>query len=210
MNLFFTIAIFFFVVFAQAQHSEKHIVFFEQGQAYISLQQLDSIKEIALKYKETINSRIVVFSYADDALDGDSNYRLSEQRALLLQQCLEREGVSREYLQIENKVRHITEQEGCGACAEILLTQDINFFNQNVNKAKISEFLINASSIDSQIFWVKPFENSLITTKEGVLIRIPHGAFATKDSSLLKLEMRFLKNKLDFGRRPQNKNVKDP
>lgn len=178
------------------QKDKKHIVYFEAGQASISLAQLDSIKKIA---KQTVsNNRFVVQAYANDAVNGDSNNRLSGRRAFLVQQCLEREGVSLAFMNVENKVRHTTESEGCGACVEILTTSDSNFFFQNIYHERLAEFLTSGSEIQTQIFWIKPYENALITTKEGVLVRIPQGALAVKDSSIVKLELRFLKNKWDM------------
>lgn len=183
---------------AWGQKDSKHIVYFEAGQSSISLAQLDSIKRLAKQSVAMPNSRFVVHTYANDALEGDANNRLSGRRAFLVQQCLEREGVSLAYMHVENKVRHETASEGCGACAEILMTTDSNFFFQNIYHERLTEFLTTGSEIQTQIFWIKPYENALITTKEGVLIRIPSNSLAVKDSSLVKLELRFLKSKWDM------------
>ncbi len=192
------ISLLLLVTVVQGQYNAKHTVYFERGQASISLGQLDSIKALASQSIATINGRIVVHSYANDALEGDSNQRLSGRRAYLVQQCLEREGVNLGHLQIENKVRHATEQEGCGACAEILLTTDSNFFFKNIYHEQIAEYLMEGSDVNAQTFWIRPFEDVVVTTKDGVLIRIPSGSLATQDSGLVKLDVRYLKNKWDM------------
>ncbi len=188
----------FYVTQLSAQKPVNHTVLFDEGQTSISLQQLDSLKEVAIQVKETEKGRVVVYSYANDAAEGDSNFRLSRRRAFLMLQCLEREGISMRNIQVENKVRHANESDACNACAEILITTDSNFFNQNLFHRRIATFLENESEIEVQTFWIHPFESSLITTKEGLLIRMPEGTLATKDSSLVKLEVRYLKNKWDM------------
>jgi hypothetical protein len=182
----------------RGQYNLKHTVYFENGQASISLEQLDSIKKLAKQSISTTNNRIVVHTYANDAFEGDSNYKLSGRRAYLVQQCLERAGINLGHMQIENKVRHIGSEEGCATCADILLTTDSNFVFQNVYHDQVAAFLMEGSNLNPETFWVRPFEDILVTTKEGLLVRIPKGTLATKDSGLVKLEVRYLKNKWDM------------
>lgn len=180
------------------QSDEKHLVYFEEGQAAISLQQLDSIKALAKKAMTSENGRIVVHTYANDALEGDQNDRLSGRRAYLVQQCLERAGIPLAYLQIKSNVHQKRGEEGCAACAEILVTTDSNFFSQNVYQDHIADFLMEESGVYAQTFWVNPFKNISVTTKDGVLIQIPAGALMTKDSGLVKLDVRFLKTRWEM------------
>jgi len=176
-----------------AQSENNHWVHFEPGQASISLLQLDSIKALAKAAMAKSNGRIVVHTYANDALEGDVNARLSGRRAYLVQQCLERAGVPLGHLQIENKVYPIN-VEDCASCAEIMVTTDSNFFSQNIYQDYVADFLIEGSGVVAQTFWIEPFKNVLVTTKDGVLIQIPAGTLATQDSGMVKLEVRFLKN----------------
>jgi len=198
MFLLLLINIVFFSAGMQAQYNVRHTVHFENGQASISLEQLDSIKKLAEQSISTTNNRIVVHAYANDAFEGDSNYKLSGRRAYLVQQCLERAGINLGHMQIENKVRHTPGEDGCATCADILLTTDSNFVFQNVYHDQVAAFLMEGSSINAETFWVRPFDDVLVTTKDGVLIRIPKGSLATQDSGLVKLEVRYLKNKWDM------------
>lgn len=199
MRLLLTIfSIALFTVTLIGQSNEKHLVYFEEGQASISLEQLDKIKALAKKSMKAANGRIVVHTYANDALEGDANDRLSGRRAYLVQQCLERAGVPLGYMQIENKIWQNSEKEGCEACAEILVTTDSNFFSQNIYQDHVADFLIEESGVEAQTFWVQPFENVSVTTKDGVLIQIPSGALMTKDSGLVKLEVRFLQTRWEM------------
>jgi hypothetical protein len=176
-----------------AQSENRYWVHFESGQASISLIQLDSIKVLAEAAMAKSNGRIVVHTYANDALEGDANARLSGRRAYLVQQCLERAGIPLEHLQIKNKVYPIN-MEDCASCAEITVTTDSNFFSRNIYQDYVADFLMEESAVLAQTFWIEPFKNVLVTTKDGVLIQIPAGTLATKDSGMVKLEVRFLKN----------------
>ena len=176
-----------------AQSEQKHWVHFESGKASISLAQVDRIKALAEAAMATSNGRIVVHTYANDALEGDANARLSGRRAYLVQQCLERAGMKLEHLQIKNKV-HPTAPESCTSCAEITVTTDSNFLSRNVYQDYVADFLMEESGVLAQTFWIEPFKNVLVTTKDGVLIQIPAGTLATKDSGMVQLEVRFLKN----------------
>lgn len=176
-----------------AQSENKQWVHFEPGKASISLLQLDSIKALAKAAMAKSNGRIVVHTYANDALEGDVNARLSGRRAYLVQQCLERAGMALEHLQIKNKVYPIN-SEDCASCAEITVTTDSNFFSQNIYQEYVADFLREGSAVLAQTFWIEPFKNALVTTKEGLLIQIPAGTLATQDSGMVKLEVRFLKN----------------
>lgn len=176
-----------------AQSENNHWVHFEPGQASISLLQLDSIKALAKAAMAKSNGRIVVHTYANDALEGDVNARLSGRRAYLVQQCLERAGMPLGHLQIENKVYPVN-VEDCASCAEIMVTTDSNFFSQNIYQDYVADFLIEGSGVVAQTFWIEPFKNVLVTTKDGVLIQIPARTLATQDSGMVKLEVRFLKN----------------
>jgi hypothetical protein len=195
MRLIFIIIIsaLWFKVELCAQSGNKHWVHFELGQASISLIQLDSIKVLAEAAIAKSNGRIVVYTYANDALEGDANARLSGRRAYLVQQCLERAGMPLEHLQIKNKVYPIN-MEDCASCAEITVTTDSNFFSRNVYQDYVADFLVEESGVHAQTFWIEPFKNVLVTTKDGVLIQIPAGTLATQDSGMVKLEVRFLKN----------------
>lgn len=181
----------------QAQPENKQWIHFEQGQASISLLQLDSIKEMAKVAMGKTNGRIVVNTYANDALAEDANNRLSGRRAYLVQQCLERAGMPLEHLQIKNKV-YSSNLEDCASCAEIMVTSDSNFFSQNIYQDYVANFLMEESGVITQTFWVEPFKNILITTKDGVLVQIPAGTLATQDSGMVKLDVRFLKNSWDM------------
>ncbi len=176
-----------------AQSENKHWVYFEPGQASISLVQLDSIKALAKVALAKANGRIVVHTYANDALEGDVNASLSGRRAYLVQQCLERAGVPLGHLKIENKV-YPTRLDDCASCAAITVTDDINFSSQNIYQEYVADFLIEGSGVLAQTFWIEPFKNTLVTTKDGLLIQIPAGSIATQDSGMVKLEVRFLKN----------------
>lgn len=176
-----------------AQSESKYWVHFESGKASISLVQLDSIKTLAKAAMAKKNGRIVVHTYANDALEGDVNTRLSGRRAYLVQQCLERAGMPLGHLQVKNKV-YTTNLEDCASCAEITVTTDSNFFSQNIYQDYVADFLMEESGVLAQTFWIEPFKNVLVTTKEGVLIQIPAGSLATQDSGMVKLEVRFLKN----------------
>lgn len=192
------IAIVFGVTMLYGQTETKHVVYFERGQASISLTQLDSIKAMVQEARQSPNARIVVHTYANDALEGASNQRLSGKRAYLLQQCLEREGVPLAHMQIENKIRSIGETEACGNCGKILITTDSNFFFQNVYHDQVADFLMDGSAVNAQTFWIRPFEEVLLTTKDGVIVQIPANALATKDSGLVKFDVRFLEQKWDM------------
>jgi hypothetical protein len=176
-----------------AQSENKHWVHFEPGQASISLIQLDSIKALATIALAKSNGRIVVHTYANDALEGDVNARLSGRRAYLVQQCLERAGIPLGHLQIENKVYPVNVDD-CASCAAITVTTDSNFYSQNIYQDYVADFLLEGSGVVAQTFWIEPFEDVLVTTKDGVLIQIPAGSIATRDSGMVKLEVRFLKN----------------
>lgn len=195
MRLIFIIIIstLWFKVELCAQSENRHWVHFELGKASISLEQLDSIKVLAEAAMAKSNGRIVVHTYANDALEGDANARLSGRRAYLVQQCLERAGIPLEHLQIKNKVYPIN-MENCASCAEITVTTDSNFYSRNIYQDYVADFLLEESAVLAQTFWIEPFENVLVTTKDGVLIQIPAGTLATKDSGMVKLEVRFLKN----------------
>ncbi|BDS14025.1 OmpA family protein [Aureispira anguillae] len=185
------------VVMVQGQSNEKHRVYFEQGQASISLEQLEEIKNLAKESMAKSNGRVVVHTYANDALEGDFNDRLSGRRAYLVQQCLERAGVPLGHMQIESKIQS-TSSENCSACAEILVTTDSNFFSQNVYQDHIADFLMEGSGVYAQTFWIHPFRDVELTTKDGVLIQIPSGALSARDSGLVKFEVRFLKTKWEM------------
>lgn len=172
-------------------------IHFENGQASISLMQLEELKKLAKEAIAAKSSRILVYSFANDAQTGDTNARLSGRRAYLVQQCLEREGISLAHMQVESKLNR-SEPLGCKACAEISLTTDENFLFRNIYQENLANFLIENSAVQVQSFWIKPFEDALVTTKEGVLIRIPKGSLATKDSLLVKIDVRFVKNKWDL------------
>jgi hypothetical protein len=176
-----------------AQSENKHWVHFEQGKASISLTQLDSVKVLAEAALAKPNGRIVVHTYANDALEGDANARLSGRRAYLVQQCLERAGIPLEHLQIKNKV-YSPNMETCASCAEIIVTTDSNFYSRNIYQDYVADFLMEESAVLAQTFWIEPFKNVLVTTKDGVLIQIPAGTLATRDSGMVKLEVRYLKN----------------
>ncbi|CAA6814806.1 MAG: Unknown protein [uncultured Aureispira sp.] len=176
-----------------AQLEQKHWVHFESGKASISLIQVDSIKALAEAAIAKSNGRIVVHTYANDALEGDANASLSGRRAYLVQQCLERAGMPLEHLQIKNKVYPMN-QDACTACAEITVTTDSNFLSRNVYQDYVADFLREESGVLTQTFWIEPFKNVLVTTKDGVLIQIPAGTLATQDSGMVQLEVRFLKN----------------
>lgn len=196
--LLIILSLFLFSFQLIGQSIEKHLVYFEQGKAAISLQQLDRIKALAKKTMTIVNGRIVVHTYANDALEGDTNDRLSDRRAYLVQQCLERTGIPLAYLQIKSNVRQEVIGEGCTACAEILVTTDSTFSSQNVYQDHIAAFLMEESGIHAQTFWVNPFKNISVTTKDGVLIQIPSGALMVKDSGLIKLDVRFLKTRWEM------------
>lgn len=199
MRLIFIIIIstLWFKVELCAQPENKHWVHFEQGKASISLTQLDSVKILAEAALAKPNGRIVVHTYANDALEGDENARLSGRRAYLVQQCLERAGVPLEHLQIKNKV-YSPNREGCASCAEIRVTTDSNFFSRNIYQDYVADFLMEESAVLAQTFWIEPFKDVLVTTKDGLLIQIPAGTLATRDSGMVKLEVRFLKNSWDL------------
>ncbi|WMX14651.1 MULTISPECIES: hypothetical protein [unclassified Aureispira] len=195
MRLIFIIIIsnFLFKGRLLAQSEGKQWLHFERGQASISLSQLDSIKSLAKAAMAKSNGRIVVRTYANDALEGDLNARLSGRRAYLVQQCLERAGMPLGHLQIENKV-YPSNTTDCPTCAEITVTTDSNFFSQNIYQDHVADFLLEESGVIAQTFWVEPFKNVLVTTKDGVLVQIPAGTLATSDSGMVKLEVRYLKN----------------
>lgn len=193
MRLIFIIIISTFWFRGAAQSENKHWVHFEQGKASVSLAQLDSIKVLVEKAIAKSNGRIVVHTYANDALEGDVNARLSGRRAYLVQQCLERAGMPLEHLQIKNKV-YPPNLETCASCAEIRVTTDSNFFSRNIYQDYVADFLIEESGVLAQTFWIEPFKNVLVTTKDGILIQIPAGTLATSDSGMVKLDVRYLKN----------------
>lgn len=193
MRLIFIIIISTLWFKVTAQSENKHWVHFEQGKASVSLAQLDSIKVLVEKAVAKSNGRIVVHTYANDALEGDANARLSGRRAYLVQQCLERAGMPLEHLQIKNKV-YPPNLETCASCAEITVTTDSNFFSRNIYQDYVADFLMEESGVLAQTFWIEPFKNVLVTTKDGLLIQIPAGTLATRDSGMVKLDVRYLKN----------------
>lgn len=177
------------------QAVEEYKVYFEAGQASISLEQLDSIKTFVQPAKEEANTRVIVKTYANDALNDDANQHLSGRRAYLLQQCLERDGIALGHMQIENKVQADDGiADHCGQCAYITLTTDENFSYQNVYHDRVAEYLIEESGVQAQTFWIKPFEDVILSTKDGLIVRVPKDAFETKDGGLIKFEVRFLQN----------------
>lgn len=180
------------------QSKAKHYVYFERGQASISLQQLDSIKALAKLSLDKTDGRIIVHTYANDALEGDLNHKLSGRRAYLIQQCLERAGVPLGYMQIKSKVQSTSMTTACRTCAEISITTDSNFFSQNVYQDQIAEFLREKSGIYAQTFWVAPFRDVVVTTKDGVLVQIPAGTLNTSDSALVKLDVRLIQTESDM------------
>ena len=151
-----------FPILAQTTH--KHVVYFDPGQASISLQQLDSIKQWTALIKQLSNPKILVNSYANDAAIADNNQQLADKRALLLQQCLEREGIPLQVLHIESKVQTTTENTTCNYCGELMITTDADFLYQNIYQKLIKEYLQTGSQIRSQIFWVNPMTDGIYTT----------------------------------------------
>lgn len=175
------------------QTLDQYQLYFAPGQAVVNLAQLDSINLVAKQYLENSNARITVKTYANDAVGTDEDKRLSGRRAFLVQQCLERAGVPLKHLQITNKIyRANPSSTTCKACAEIKLIPDSNFFFRNVYEAYIADYMLDASGGESQTFWVEPFKEQVLMTKDGVLLYIPANALNTIDSGLVKVDIRFL------------------
>lgn len=188
MRMIFWVCCNFICFLASAQQSDIHTVFFDQGKASISLQQLDSIKQIAAAVQSSDQNKLLVYSYASDAADGASNLRLSRQRAFLMQQCFEREGIALHKMHIENKVRHQSEGAICDACAEIHITIDTNFFNQEIYHKQIAVFMQQYARAEIQSFKVDAALDQQIMTKEGVLLYIPAGTFNATDSVVVNVK----------------------
>jgi len=183
-----------------AQTKEKHTVYFEKGKAAISLVQLDSIKRWVAQARQNPNNRISVHAYANanTPLAKGTHDLLARRRALLLQQCLERAGVSLSNMHIERKVVSADSGVSCTSCGNLQIASDSNFLYQNIYQELIQEHLMTASRVQPQTFWVTPFEAQTITTKEGVVVHIPKGFFRPRDSSKVKLTFRLLEQPLDL------------
>lgn len=171
----------------------QYQVEFDTGQTAISLAQLDSIKALVRRSKETGLSKIRVLAYAHDAKKGDTNEQLSRRRAYLIQQCLEREGVDLSKLHIQNIVCDAT-IEVCTACANLSLEQGDGTRPRNSYTQRNREFLYQQTTQEQESFWIDPTQEQFLVSKEGVLIHLPANTLVTSYNSPVQLILKVLDN----------------
>ncbi len=177
------------------QPSKKQTVLFDLGKASISLQQLDSIKNIAKLAQRTTTNKLLIYAYANDAVNGASNLRLSRQRAFLMQQCFEREGIALDAIHIQNKVRRQNELAACAACAEIYVTTDSHLFNRDIYHQQILNYMQSFSKVEKQAFLIDADKDEIIVTKEGLVLFVPAGTLAA--SGVVDISLRYISNTWD-------------
>lgn len=180
------------------QGQVNHTVYFEEGKAIISLQQLDSIKIWAAKAMADPTTRIQVYTYSNDAIAPESDYVLAGRRALLLQQCLERTGIPLQSMYIERKVNRSLEEGGCTACGEMSITSNTNFLYQNIYQDLIKEHLAKYSAVQSETFMLQDANEKSYTLSDGTIVHIPQNAFGDHTNYPVQIEIKLLHSLRDL------------
>lgn len=181
-----------------AQDQLSYTLYFERGKAQINLDQLDSIKQLLKAFRTDFESHIMVNVFADDALD-ENNNKLSLQRALLIKQCIQREGVSNKFIHLYNRVHQSrSNKDACNHCAEILILKDPEFYDEFDFQQNLNNYLDKKSSARLIQYKINPLKNSFIFTEKGLFIFFPANCLETSNSSPVTVKIRECRKLEDF------------
>ncbi len=182
----------------RGQSPSKHHVFFENGKASISLEQLDSIKNWTSQAKQLPKAKISVYAYANSATTSIANASLAANRALLLQQCMEREGIAIQSLYVAAEGLTPVPPKTCQNCVVLKVSTDSVFLYKNIYQEQIKKYLKMASRIVPQSFWISPRVDTVIVTAEGLVLHIPKGAFDSENNLPVLFEISLLPYKSEM------------
>ncbi|MCP4438715.1 MAG: OmpA family protein [Aureispira sp.] len=169
------------IIEIQAQQEFRHTVYFEQGEAIISLEQLEEIKQFTANAQNLTEAKVVVRSYANDAKGNDSNSNLSSRRAALMKQCLLREGIPEAYIQTEQMgdVLFSNETTNNFQRAELILTTDQHLFKRKSYQETIFNEVQEWFKPHYDYFDIYPKRDTILITSKGVILYIPTATFDT-------------------------------
>ena len=181
-----------------AQDQLSYTLYFEPGKAQINLEQLDSIKQLLKIFRSDFESHVMVNVFADDALD-ENNNKLSRQRALLIEQCIQREGVSDKFIHLYNRVHQSrSNKDACNNCAEILILKDPDFYDEFDFQQNLNNYLDKKSSARIVQYKINPLKNSFIFTAQGLFIFFPANCLETINSAPVTVKIRECRKLEDF------------
>lgn len=192
-TLFFSLLFSLYIGSTQAQQEFRHHVYFEEGEAVISLEQLEEIKQFSANAQNLVQAKVVVRIYTNDAQGNESNYKLSGHRAALMKQCLQREGIQEGSIQIEHMGTALaaTQQQQDFRRAELILTSDQHLFQRKSYQQAIFSAVQEWFKPHYDIFDIKPQKDTVLITSKGVVLYIP---MATFDSNLVDTTVQLLVN----------------
>lgn len=168
-----------FIGSLQAQQEFRHTVYFEEGEAIISLAQLEEIKRFSANAQNLAAAKVVVRVYSNDA--SNNNPKLSGHRAALMKQCLQREGIQAEAIQTEQMGLAINAngQENQLRKAELILTTDEHLFQRKSYQESIFSELQKWFAPHYDYFDIYPKKDTILVTSKGVVLYIPNATFDT-------------------------------
>lgn len=181
-----------------AQDQLSYTLYFEPGKAQINLEQLDSIKQLLKVFRSDFESHVMVNVFTDDAMD-ENNNKLSRQRTQLVEQCIQREGVSDKFIHLYNRVHQSrSNKDACNNCAEILILKDPDFYDEFDFQQNLNNYLDKKSSTRIVQYKIQPQKNSFIFTDQGLFIFFPANCLETINNTSVTVKIRECRNLEDF------------